>query len=484
LNDEKMNARIRAAEAKSAADPRRPVFHFRSPAQWMNDPNGTIYFQGYYHVFYQFNPYGDSWDHLHWGHARSRDLLSWEYMPIALHPDPSIREEHCFSGSVTLDRSGHPMLFYTSIPYDVDRNPHTQRAAVGDSDMISWARLEKPVLTVRSSGTPRIKNDWRDPCIYRKGEIYYMVVSAVREDDTPVVLLYTNSEGELTTWKYGGVLKQFPKGMQLFECPNFFQLQGAWILIGSPFDPVHYFAGSFDEERLLYTPMRQGLLNHSSEFYATNILTAADNDVYLFAWIRDFPKGLGWNGCLALPRVVSLSHEGSLLQRPVPELERLRDAHFDLRDCTVRPRGFSFASKILSNSELIVRAELSGDSMLDLSAVSGEKRIPLLSLEAGLFHVQSTPVPWTDLPTDSRRQVDIRFFLDRSVLEVFIDCGRLCVSHMIENLYQLDSIEMSWGDSVTLLSFDAWEMRPLKYALHPSLSAAMQPAAHFPQGTA
>ena len=169
LHDEKLNARIRSAQARSTADPRRPVFHFCSPAQWMNDPNGTISFQGYYHVFYQFNPYGDSWDHMHWGHARSRDLLSWEYLPIALYPDQSIREEHCFSGCVALDRNGRPMLFYTSVPYDVDSNPHTQRAAVGDQDMTEWSRVEKPVLTVNSPGTPRIKNDWRDPTSTGKG---------------------------------------------------------------------------------------------------------------------------------------------------------------------------------------------------------------------------------------------------------------------------------------------------------------------------
>ena len=291
----------------------------------------------------------------------------------------------------------------------------------------------------------------------------------MRDDDTPVVLLYTNTEGELTQWDYRGILKGFPKGMQLFECPNFFQLQGAWILIGSPFDPVHYYAGSFDEERLQYTPMKQGLINHSSEFYASNTLVAPGHKVYLFAWIRAFPKGLGWNGCLALPRAISLSDEGSLLQNPVPELENLRGAHHDFRACTMTPRSLCFASNILGNSELIVRAELSLDSKLEISAILGETRLPLISLEAGLFHVQSTPVPCADLPSDPRRQVDIRLFLDRSVLEVFIDGGRVCVSHMVENLNRMDSIEMSWNESVTLQSFDAWEMRPLTYSLHPSL---------------
>ncbi|MEW6403317.1 MAG: glycoside hydrolase family 32 protein [Chloroflexota bacterium] len=470
LHDEKMNRKIRSAEARASADPRRPVFHFHAPAQWMNDPNGTIYFQGYYHVFYQFNPFGDSWDHLHWGHAMSRDLLHWEYLPIALYPEASIHEEHCFSGCATLDRDGHPMLFYTSVPFDVDNNPHMQRAAVGDQDMLNWTRLEKAVLTVHSPpGTPRIKNDWRDPYIYRKGSTYYLVLSAVRDDDTPVVLLYTNTCGDLTRWDYRTVLKSFPKGGQLFECPNFFQMQGAWILIGSPFEPVQYFTGSFDEEQLIFIPMKQGLIDHSSEFYASNTVLRPADDVYLLAWIRAFPKGRGWNGCLALPRALRLSDRGGLLQTPVPELKKLRGAHYGLGDCTVEPHGLRFQSTAIRNCEILLRADLTLASKLDLSAVVKGTSLSLISLEASLFHVQSTPVQCKGLPPDSMRQVDIRLFIDRSVLEVFIDAGRLCVSHMVESLYMTDALELRWNNSVHLLGFDVWEMQPLTYSVHPSL---------------
>jgi len=82
----------------------------------MNDPNGTIYRDGWYHLFYQHNPYGDDWGHIHWGHARSRDLARWEHLPIALWPSAEKREAHCFSGCAAIDGTGRPMIFYTSIP--------------------------------------------------------------------------------------------------------------------------------------------------------------------------------------------------------------------------------------------------------------------------------------------------------------------------------------------------------------------------------
>lgn len=77
---------VTAAVPKAESVPSRPVFHFRPPAQWMNDPNGVIHHRCWYHVFYQHNPYADKWGHMHWGHARSRDLVRWEHLPIALWP--------------------------------------------------------------------------------------------------------------------------------------------------------------------------------------------------------------------------------------------------------------------------------------------------------------------------------------------------------------------------------------------------------------
>src|SRR5438552_13308335 len=97
---------IAQAAGAAAADSRRPLYHFHPPANWMNDPNGPIYHQGYYHLFYQHNPYGEQWGHMHWGHARSRDLVRWEHLPIALWPSADKGEEHCFSGCATLDGLG------------------------------------------------------------------------------------------------------------------------------------------------------------------------------------------------------------------------------------------------------------------------------------------------------------------------------------------------------------------------------------------
>lgn len=89
---------IKSTIKRANEDPCRPLYHFSAPANWMNDPNGTIYHQGKYHLFYQFNPQKAKWGNIHWGQAVSEDLIHWEHLPIALYPHREYGEQYCFSG--------------------------------------------------------------------------------------------------------------------------------------------------------------------------------------------------------------------------------------------------------------------------------------------------------------------------------------------------------------------------------------------------
>src|ERR1051326_8876555 len=96
-------------------DPDRPVYHFHPPANWTNDPNGTLYYRGWHHLFYQLNPFAARIGNQHWGHARSRDLVNWEHLPIAISPSADRGETAIFSGGATMSADGRPRVFYTSI---------------------------------------------------------------------------------------------------------------------------------------------------------------------------------------------------------------------------------------------------------------------------------------------------------------------------------------------------------------------------------
>jgi len=121
-------ASVAAAAPSAQADPTRPLFHVAPPAFWNNDPNGPIYHRGWYHLFYQHNPYGDDWGNMHWGHVRSRDLAHWEHLPIALWPSKESGEDHVFSGCAVLAK-GRPLIFYTSIGRGQGADVHAEQWA-------------------------------------------------------------------------------------------------------------------------------------------------------------------------------------------------------------------------------------------------------------------------------------------------------------------------------------------------------------------
>src|SRR5258708_9469377 len=108
-------AAVQAAVPRAQADPARPIFHVAAPAQWINDPNGPIYYNGFYHLFYQLHPFSDQDGPKYWGHVRSRDLAKWEPLPIALWPSGEAGESGGWYGCCTINRDGRPVIFFYSV---------------------------------------------------------------------------------------------------------------------------------------------------------------------------------------------------------------------------------------------------------------------------------------------------------------------------------------------------------------------------------
>src|ERR1700733_13010068 len=163
------SAAIQAAVPRTEADPAHPIFHITSPAQWMNDPNGPIFYKGYYHIFYQLHPFSDGDGPKYWGHVRSRDMAKWEELPIALCPSTELGEAGVWSGCCTINCLGEPMIFYTSVAPGKSPQTHSEQwAAIGDDDLITWRKLSSnPVLSEELNHGGKIY-DWRDPFIFHE----------------------------------------------------------------------------------------------------------------------------------------------------------------------------------------------------------------------------------------------------------------------------------------------------------------------------
>ncbi len=458
---------VAAALMRAAADPTRPVYHFRPPAQWMNDPNGVIFHEGWYHIFYQHNPYGDNWGHMHWGHARSRDLVDWDHLPIALWPSLELGEEHCFSGCATVDGQGRPMLIYTSVQGTADnRPPNEQWAALGDVEWVEWQKHPaNPLLALDTHGGPPFGGAWRDPFIFHEAGRTFLILGA-EYADVAAVALYEAADSTLTRWDYRGLLYQEPRREGRFlECPNFVRIGDRWVLLVSPYGCVEYFVGTFDLETLRFTPELQGILDpgfgETPNFYASNLLFDEQGQVILLGWVRGFPAGRGWNGCLALPRILTLGEDGHPRQQPVPALQTLREHHFGVVDVMLeagRPLVLPVSGDTL---ELQLQLELLDANAVELQvrlSADGKRFIPI-RYEDNTLQIAGTDVP---LPTPTPSVLDLHLFLDKAVLEVFACDGRIAVTRVIDAAPEDVGLALvAQAGAARLVALDVWTLRSI-----------------------
>jgi len=222
------------------ADEERPVFHLSPRIGWMNDPNGFSFYNGQYHLFYQYHPYSTKWGPMHWGHAVSRDMLRWEYLPTAIAPDTPVDKDGCFSGSAAELPDGRQLLLYTGVKCEIGedgrkRDIQTQCIAVGDG--LNYEKYEKnPVLDGKDIPAGFSVYDFRDPKIFpREDGSFGMVVGNRTEDGSGAILLFASEDG--FHWQFESILdRSYNEFGRMWECPDMFRLDGRDIIITSPQD--------------------------------------------------------------------------------------------------------------------------------------------------------------------------------------------------------------------------------------------------------
>ena len=328
----------------------RPVFHLTPLTGWMNDPNGFCYYHGQYHLFYQYNPYDTEWDAMHWGHAVSHDLLHWTYLPAALAPDAPYDSFGCFSGSATELPDGRQLLMYTGVRQeggDKSREFQTQCIAVGDGT--DYQKYEKnPVLDSNALPEGLSPYDFRDPKIWRtENGAYRCVVGARREDKRGVLLQYESRDG--FEWRYVGVLAENDGRFGLmWECPDFFPLDGKHVLFVSPQDmlPEDFeyhngngtvcLTGRMDGDR--FVEENNQAIDYGIDFYAPQTILTPDGRRVMIGWMQNWDtcKTTGyeerpWFGQMSLPRELFFRN-GRLYQQPVRELAQYRSGKVEYRD--------------------------------------------------------------------------------------------------------------------------------------------------------
>lgn len=293
----------------------RPLAHFTAEDTWLNDPNGLIVRDGLWHLFFQNNPHGADWGNMSWGHATSRDLLTWQHHPVAIrHEGP----EAIFSGSAVV-HEGRLAAVYTSA-YDDGRQ--AQSLAWSEDGTTFVKDPANPVLDRGSTG-------FRDPKVFRYGDAWRMVVV---EADARELLVHASDD--LRSWSPVGAFTDEP-GVGIWECPDLFPLtlgtEEFWVLLLSVQDAegsrVVHRVGSFDGATFTGGPPR--LLDVGPDCYAVSTWTdAPDGRRVLIGWMAQ-PTYAGatpttpWRGAMTAPRDLSLAWEDGapvLVQEFSPEV--------------------------------------------------------------------------------------------------------------------------------------------------------------------
>lgn len=345
ISEKLRKARDYVAE-QSAGIPAYPLFHVTPTVGWLNDPNGFSVYKGEYHIFYQYHPYGLQWGPMHWGHAKSRDFIRWERLPVSLAPDEEYDHNGCFSGSAVELPDGRQLLFYTAgkiVPNEDETPKKLQIQCLAFGDGVDYEKFSgNPVMEGDMLPPGGIDLDFRDPKIWREGDMWYAVlVNRIHDQEsdctTGAVLLY--SSADLEHWKLVTQLDcSHDEYGKMWECPDFFALDGEQVLLVSPQemktkDPALHeghialcLMGDWDGET--FTRRSVQTVDQGLDYYAPQTLLTPDGRRVVIGWMQSeftkyVPDGNQWFGMFSLPRELRVQ-DGKLMQSPVRELKNYR----------------------------------------------------------------------------------------------------------------------------------------------------------------
>jgi beta-fructofuranosidase len=429
-----------ALRDKLRNDPFRPQFHLLPRANWMNDPCAPRFHRGQYHMFFQYNPNAAVWGDMHWNHAVSPDLIHWKHLPVAIAPTPgSFDAFGIFTGSV-LPGMEVPSVLYTGVARSPDETIRGEGlrevqclATATDPELRTWKKLDQPVIAAPPAGVK--VTGFRDPCPWKDGDTWYLIVGSGFEKVGGAVLLYRSSDGHnweylhpLTqgTWNESTKTNPVDTG-EMWECPDFFPLGDKHVLLYSTERKVYWQVGELDKRELKFHAETSGLLDHGY-YYAMKSMVDEKGRRILWGWVEESRtdaelKAAGWAGCMALPRVLTLGPDNRLRMQVPPEFASLRRSGKAVNSPPAKVIAALPRIMVIPNrsAEIVCTFKSgTGPGLLELRAdtatllaikYNGDKRNPIIDIGGkallGSLNKEGTST--------------LHLWMDGSVIEVFLD---------------------------------------------------------------
>jgi fructan beta-fructosidase len=469
----------------------RPQFHFSPKAHWTNDPNGLVYFEGEYHLFFQYNPFGDVWGHMSWGHAVSTDLVHWKELAVALPEENGVM---IFTGSTVIDSANTSgfclnnkpcmVAVYTGHTPKTGTRPalQTQNLAFSNDRGRTWTKYSKnPVLNLNMS-------DFRDPGVFWSEQSKRWMMAVSLPDDHKV-LFYASAD--LKRWDRVSEFGPAGATSGQWECPSLFQLpvdgdasKARWVLkVG--LNPgglqggsgEQYFIGKFDGTRFINdNPSTLSLWSdYGKDCYCAltfNNLPASKPAVML-GWMSNWQYAANvpthpWRGQMTIPRELSLTTfpEGvRLVQKPLTSLTSLRDRHTVATgtDMPLEGRSFTISAtmdpKGASEAGWKLFSKNGAYTVIGYSA--SRKEIFMDRTHSGDVAFSKDFPARTAAPFEhTQGPITFDILVDRNSIEVFV--GKVTMTNLI---FAPDATRFVFyfegGNAAKLLKADSWSLRSI-----------------------
>lgn len=428
-------------------------YHIMAPANWINDPNGLVQYKGEYHVFYQHHPYDENWGPMHWGHIKSKDLVHWEHLPIALAPGDVYDADGCFSGSA-VDNNGELTLIYTGHNYtdkEKDIFYQNQNIAVSTNGVTFHKIAENPVIAEPPTDST---HHFRDPKVWKHEDNWYMVVGNSTKENIGRVILYRSPD--LRKWSYVGVLAQGDEKLGfMWECPDFFELDGKHVLMISPqgikkdgdlynnLFQTGYLIGDYNYETNEFIHGSFNELDNGHDFYAVQTLLDEKGRRIAIGWMdmweSDMPtKEDGWCGALTLPREVTLGENDKVLMNPVEELNLLREIeHNTLTNVTSNNYLIETNEDLLEIKAVFDLTNCNAQSVgIRIRGINQEETVLTYHLDKQILKLDCSKSGKVEdgvrnTILKANQELSLRIFLDRSSIEVFANEGQATMTSRI-----------------------------------------------------
>lgn len=402
-------------------------YHVLPPYGLLNDPNGLVYYKGYNHVFFQWNPHNTNHSYKAWGHAITTDFIHYTYLEAALLPEESYETHGCYSGSAIVHQDTL-YLFYTGNVKAEDGSRSSYQCLATSVDGFTFKK-HGPVIGHIEGYTGHV----RDPKVFMQDDVFYMILGAQKNDRSGDTLVFVSTD--LYQWQQVGSLLSLPEVMgYMWECPDIIQHAFGDVFIFSPqglnpmgmkfhnLHPTGYYIGTFNQGKFIPTTSEIEQLDHGFEFYAPQSFIDASNRIVLYGWMGvmkpeaelSLPTLIdGWSHHLSLPREISINSFGRLTQSPLQEIDQSFKV-YDYHSTQTLDTEISLYSRVsVQTIHGVDQFELIIDGNVTLNYQNQVFSITRISWVDSLPEVRSAKL--------ARPLSDIRMYLDGSSLEIFIN---------------------------------------------------------------